>query len=311
MSWSRAQLFRSLALMVRTGMPILRAVETLRAQWQGQPAGESLGKFHLRLCLGRSLSQAGRGLGEPFQDLHLALFELGEQSGGLDDALEVLASYEEDRCRLSQQIQSQLAYPLLVLASMLVMLCLGLPWLARTLPNTFSASIAVLTLLLVGALSVCHRKILHGLGQCKPLSELRKAWATSQFLGLWSGLLERGVPIAQSLVLAARANPCPDCRRACLQLISDIVEGGDLGKVFQASTYFTPAVKGCVVAGVESGRLPAMLGALKRLEDQRIGCALDSSVALITPCILALLGLLLLLFLHQTLTPVLGLMGKL
>ncbi|MBT9588558.1 type II secretion system F family protein [bacterium] len=311
MNGSRAQLFRSLAVMVRAGVPILRAVQTLKVQWREYPAGPSLDRFHLQLCQGKSLSQAGRGIGEPFQELHLAVFALGEQSGSLDEALEVLAGYEEDRSRLGQQIRSQLAYPLLVLATMLVLLGVGLPWLARALPGTVSWPTSLLVLTGVGAVSLGHRRVVQWLGTCHPFSDLRKAWASSQFLGLWSGLLERGVPIAQSLVLAGRASPCPECRQACQQLISDIVEGGDLGQVFQASAYFAPAVKGCVVAGVESGRLPAMLGALKRLEDQRIGCALDSSVALITPFVMVLLGLLLLLFLHQTLTPIMGMMGNL
>lgn len=310
MTWSHAQLFRNLAIMYKGGVPLERAVDTLRIQWRGQPLGEALERMYLQLCQGRSLSQAGRSVGGPFRDLHVALFRIGEESGGLDESLEVLASYEEESCRLKQQIRSQLAYPILVLGVMLVLLGAGLPWMSRMLPGSISC---VPTLLLLGGLlgvGLRHRQLLEWLGRYRPFSDLRRSWATSQFLGLWSGLLDRGIPLAKSLDLAGQASPCPLCSQACQQLTRQVVEGIPLAEAFHENEYFAVSVKGCVVAGLESGRLPRMLKALKLLEDQQVACTIEATVSLLTPLIMAFLGLLLLIFLHQTLTPLMALLNS-
>lgn len=95
MNWNRAQLFRNLAVMIDSGVPLLKAVESLRLQWAGENLGEALENFQVQLARGRSLSQAGSSVGDPFRRLHVALLRLGEESGALHEALDVLAQYEE------------------------------------------------------------------------------------------------------------------------------------------------------------------------------------------------------------------------
>lgn len=311
MNWNRAQLFRNLAVMIDSGVPLLQAVESLRAQWAGEKLGEALENFHGQLARGRSLSQAGRSVGDPFRGLHVAVLRLGEESGALQEALDVLADYEEEQCQLRHQVHSQLAYPLLVLACLLGMMAVGLPWLAHTLPGSFSYRPVWLLLASTAALLVFHRKILSWLRLRPPFSHLRRAWATSQFLGLWSGLLERGVPLATSLELAGDASACAECQQACQQICQQLRDGQTLARAFQSSSFFGPDVKGCVVSGTESGGLSDMLLGLQRLEKQKLQSTIEASVGLLTPALTVVLGLLLLIFLRQTLTPLLALVNQL
>ncbi|MFN8611685.1 MAG: type II secretion system F family protein [Vulcanimicrobiota bacterium] len=311
MTWERAQLFRNLAVMIESGVPLPRAVETLQGQWAGQPLGEALAGFQLQLARGCSLSQAGASVGQPFQRLHIALLRLGEESGALPEALEVLAEYEEEQCKLGQQVRSQLAYPLLVLACLLVMMAVGLPWLAHSLPGSYSWTPCWLLLGALLAVARLRQPALHWLQARPPFSSLRRAWATSQFLGLWSRLLERGVPLATSLELAGDASACDECQQACLDVRAQLIAGHSLAGAFQRSSYFGPDVKGCVVSGTESGGLAEMLLALQNLEKQKLQATIEASVRLLTPTITVLLGLLLLIFLHQTLTPLLALVNSL
>lgn len=289
--------------MLRGGIPLVKALESLIRR-DSHPAQQQI---LVRLLQGQCLSQAGTA---HFTPLQLALIRVGENTGKLDDALLLLADYEEGRTQRRQQLQAQLAYPCLVFVVLLVMLEIGLPMLAQQLPWGGHGPLLWLPSLLVGVgLLLAFRlrgRWLAWIQRYPPWSELQRRWATLQFLTVWSSTLEAGIPLLTSLQLAREANTISPCRQALQRVTQGLKDGKDLGEAFAENGYFPQALTGTVEAGLECGRLPRLLKAVLALEEVAFSATLDGAIALLAPLMLLICGLVLLISLHQTLTPLLA-----
>lgn len=308
MSFERAQIFRSLCLLQQSGVTIDRSLELLGRQFAHRPAGAWLARAANVLRSGGSLTQAARASQELFSSYHQALIGLGEKSGSLDGSLATLAQHEERGQELRQRLLAQLTYPALVFLFMLGFMLVGGPLLlGRVLPWYLLPTLMLSGLCLGVTLYRQRQRIM----DCGPLRRLLRNWATAQFLGNWSGLLEQGVPLLTSLQLGAHASQDPACRRAVTEIIERLRAGQSLEACFQNSQYFSPLVKGAVKAGLECGRLPGLLRALVQIYEIEINSALEAVTALLSPFAMLLMGAILMVFLWFTATPMIRLAASL
>lgn len=309
---SRSQVFRSLAIMQKAGLPLCASLDSLAIQFAGGPEREALEKMAMALRCGRGLRQSAGQATPLFDSYHQALLGVAEQTGDLAACLESLAVREESRQALRQRISAQLVYPVLVFSSMLLLAVVGLPILRSAVPNSGLPSPQALVMFLgLAALSlrsVRLRKLLYNL---KPLRELRHKLATAHFLASWSGMLEQGIPLLLSLELAAHASQDPKCASALLAIAQSLRSGASLEQAFVRSPYFSPLVKGCVLGGMECGALPRFTRHLAELYELEVASAVESLVCLLAPFCLMFMGAALLLALLTTVQPLLNLAAQL
>jgi type II secretory pathway component PulF len=105
-----------LASLVRSAVPILRALRTV-AQQSGHPAmGHVAGDIEAAVRDGRMLSEALERHPSLFPPLYVGMVRAGESAGALDVTLARLAESREREEDLRRRIQAAVAYPVLILA---------------------------------------------------------------------------------------------------------------------------------------------------------------------------------------------------
>jgi type II secretory pathway component PulF len=104
-----------LASLTRSGVPILRALATIRDQTEHPRFKELVGGIERRIRDGEMLSDAMRGYGAQFPELYVSMVRSGESGGVLDTVLTRLAEAMDQEEDMRRRVQSAMAYPMLTL----------------------------------------------------------------------------------------------------------------------------------------------------------------------------------------------------
>lgn len=120
-----------LAVMVRAGISLQDALESISEQSENEKFGGILRDLKLRIEEGNSFSQALAEYPQVFTNLYVNMVAAAEVSGSLSDMLQKLAEYLDQEADTRSQVKSAMVYPI-ILAVMAVsvtilMLCFVLP----------------------------------------------------------------------------------------------------------------------------------------------------------------------------------------
>lgn len=110
-------LCRGLALMLHAGISLADGAYLMAQEEQG-PFREGLEELGRRLDAGALLSGAMEDMGG-FPDHVTGMVRIGEQTGRMEESLNSLASFYEERQRISSRLRSALTYPSMILLLML------------------------------------------------------------------------------------------------------------------------------------------------------------------------------------------------
>lgn len=110
-------LCRGLALMLHAGISLADGV-FLMAREESGPFREGLEELGRRLDDGALLSKAMEDMGG-FPDHVTGMVRIGEQTGRMEESLNSLAAFYEERQRISNRLRSAFAYPSMILLLML------------------------------------------------------------------------------------------------------------------------------------------------------------------------------------------------
>jgi len=108
-------LYRQLAKMTQSGIPILRAIGFISEQAAHSGMRQVLEDIQTKVGQGENFSQALRGYPAIFSSFDLAMIAAGESVGKLNEALLQLAKYRGDQQALVSRVRGALAYPLFML----------------------------------------------------------------------------------------------------------------------------------------------------------------------------------------------------
>lgn len=107
-------LTRELATLLRAGLTLEHALQTLEQLSQSVPVKDMLHDIHLRIEGGASFSNALDAQNGVFNHFYLNMIRAGEAGGELDSILERLAEYLERSAEIKANITSALIYPCLL-----------------------------------------------------------------------------------------------------------------------------------------------------------------------------------------------------
>ncbi len=111
---------RQVGVFVRSGVPLIDALETIRDEVSNKLFKQGLGDIVESLHAGETFSTAATAHPEIFPDVYLGMLRSAEVTGHLDTVLEQLADYLERDIEAKRTITSALVYPSLVLLMSLV-----------------------------------------------------------------------------------------------------------------------------------------------------------------------------------------------
>ena len=315
-----AVLSRQFAVMINSGLSLLRALNILAEQTENPSLRAVLGEVRSDVERGQSLSQALQKHPKAFNKLYIAMVKSGESSGALDATLNRMADTLEKEVALRQKIKSAMTYPVaifgLVVLIVTAMLMFVVPMfedlykdLGGTLPLPTRALIGLSNLIktfwfiwfggLFAASWAFKRWKATGPGQAAwdriklrlPIfGGLVHKTALSRFARTLAALLRSGVPILQGLDIVKDTVNNEVVAHAVSEVQSSVKEGASIAKPLEKHAVFPPMVVQMMMVGEETGALDHMLEKIADFYDQEIDATVDAMTSLIEPLLIVVMG---------------------
>jgi len=329
-----AVLYRQMAQMLRSGVPILRALQFLIEQTTHVKLKNILIEIHSRVREGKPLSDAVAMYPKVFKVFDIALIRTGESMGDMEGALVRIADYRVQQQELTAKVRSAFVYPMFVLAvgfaTVIFMLTAVIPKFA-TFFKDLGQELPLATQILIGtsnafregwiwfvlaAVGVAYlirrvlregpeRKVLDGLvlrlpklGDVVMKVEIARLSRTMELL-LKSGVsiltaIKIAIPVIGNKVMKAELDSCHET----------IGEGGFLSTTLTAAPHFPPFVSNLLRVGEESGKLDDAFGEVANWYEQESRESIKTMTQLVEPILILVIGLVLAFIVAALLLPV-------
>jgi type IV pilus assembly protein PilC len=311
---------RQFATMVSSGLPMLKALNTLETQTESKILSVAVGEVKLDIERGSSLSAAMAKHPRVFNDLYVSMVKSGEAGGVLDAVLERLAMNLEREVSLRGRIRSAMTYPIvvlgfvtLILMAMLIFIVpqfkaiyaqlhgqLPLPTqILLDVSNVFRHDflyVIVAVVLLVIAFkrykrTTTGRRQLDRLKLRIPIfGPLFRKTALSRFSRTLAVLNKSGVPILQSLDVVADTVNNTVMQDAVRDVQDSVRQGESIAKPLGRHAVFPGMVVQMLTVGEETGALDTMLEKVAQFYDDEVTATVDSLTSIIEPVMIAIVG---------------------
>ena len=314
----RRQFAQQLSVLLRAGIPLLEALQTLQSQDNPPAVREALDGVIARIQQGESFSAALATQPQAFDALFVSVVEASERSGQVEQALAEQASYLAWTEQLRSKLVAAAIYPTLLIvagtAVVLFLLVFVVPRFAGLLDGVGGDMPAASRLLIaVGAFSGAHPLALLGVVAAL-LAAPALAWqhglreavqarlwrlpaigpklhllSLAQLYRCLAMLLLAGVPIVPALA-NARGVAAAHLRDA-LDRATDAVRLGErLSASLQREGLTTPVSLRMLRVGEHSGELGAMLAQAAGFYDEELSRLSDLVTRLVNPVLMLLMG---------------------
>ena len=311
---------RQFAVMINSGLSLLRSLSILAEQTENKELGRILGEVRNDIETGGSLSGALAKHPDTFPPLMVNMIRAGEVGGFLDGVLLQLAENYEAEVKLRGKVKSAMTYPVVVfviailaVVGMLLFIVpvfagmfedLGgeLPLPTKILVFLSAAMKVVAPLGLVSFIAflfiwpkIKHngrvRDVLDPLKLKAPVfGELVRKIALSRFSRNLGTMLRSGVPILQSLEIVSATCGNVVLERAVNDVRDSVRNGESLAAPLANHPVFPPMVVQMMGVGEDSGALDTMLHKISDFYDQEVEATTEALTSLIEPLMIAVLG---------------------
>lgn len=315
----RRQFAQQLAVLLRAGIPLLEALQTLQSQDNPPAVTAALAGVVERVQLGESFSTALASQPQAFDALFVAVVEASERSGQVEQALAEQASYLAWVEQLRSKLVAAAIYPAMLITAgtvvVLFLLVFVVPRFAGLLDGVGGElPLASRLLIAVGAFSGAHPVALlviaaglvvvpvvawqQGLKEALQSRLWRlpligpklHLLALAQLYRCLAMLLLAGVPIVPALVNARGV--VASHLRAALDRATEAVRLGErLSTSLQREGLATPVSLRMLKVGEHSGELGAMLAQAAGFYDEELSRLSDLVTRLVNPVLMLLMGL--------------------
>ncbi len=313
---------RQLALMVRSGLPLVDAIQSTAVQTTSLPFRKALILLLEDLKGGSSFSEALAHHPRTFSNLMVSMVRAGEAAGVLGEVLDRLATLGEEELELRGRIRSAIAYPvLLTVMSLGIVMYLVIAVLPRFVGifEEAGAALPLPTMILMGisrflqafwfllplGLSVAvfsfrryarkphGRHRLHTWLLAFPvIGNLVRKTILTQFCRVMGSLLRSGIQAVSALTITQDVVGNEAVRRALEHIRVAVIGGSNLAETFRMSQVFPPTLVQMVSVGERTGTLEEILLRLSDFYDAELERDLRTLTSTLEPALLLIMGLL-------------------
>ncbi|MBF0493576.1 MAG: type II secretion system F family protein [Candidatus Omnitrophica bacterium] len=313
-------LFRQLATMIDSGIPIVMALDILIDQVEKPKLKKALAEARDSVNTGSNLSDALGKHYEVFSELFVNMIRAGESSGALDVILERIAVYIEKTSALQKKVNSAMVYPAVVTGMALI---ITLVLIIKVVPvfkdvfSSFGAKLPTPTLMLINTSEFMQKNIviisvavfflvLLVRGYIKTpkghlafdkmklkipvFGTLLRKVAISKFTRTLGTLVKSGVPILGALEVVAKTSGNIVLENAILDVRNSVRDGATIAAPLEASKIFPTMVVRMIAVGEKSGQLEKMLNKIADFYDTQVDAAVEGLTSMIEPLIIVVLG---------------------
>lgn len=326
---------RQMATLIGAGSPLEETLSTIAHQTDNRTIRRIFSALRSKVLEGHSLANALGQFPAAFPVLYRATIGAGEQSGHLEEVLERLADYTENRQLNQQKVSTALAYPILL---SLVSVGIVVALLKFVVPNvigvfdSFGGELPALTrgliassdfleqhgLLLLGAVvSVVifiawlwsrenwRQRMQSVLLKLPLVGGLMRGMNSERFARTLSILASSGVPILDAMRISADVISVVPMRKAVVKAADKVREGSAVYKSLEQSGYFPPMVIYLIASGEGRGQLDHMLDRAATQQERETQAKLATFVGLLEPLMILIMGGVVMLIVFAIMLPIL------
>lgn len=315
-----ALLTRQLATLARAGLPLEEALLAVSQQSEKARVQTVLLGVRAKVMEGHTLAD---GLGEyprVFPEIYRATVAAGEQAGHLDDVLERLADYTENREAIRQKVLGAMLYPIALTTMCFVIVSILLVYVVPKVVDVFDnyrAKLPLATRVLI-ALSdfVRHWGIWFAIGvaaliwfvlrrlkdpavrsrygrlqlRLPIVGRIVRGFNTARFTRTLSILSGSSVPVLEALRIAGEVITNLPMREAVAHATARVREGAPIGRSLATSRLFPPMTIHLISSGESSGELDTMLERAAQSQERELDGLLTAMVGLLGPLLIVGMG---------------------
>lgn len=331
---------RQFATMISAGVPILKALSTLKDQSESPALKAALDQVTNDVQGGMSLSDALTKHPKAFSEIYINMVRAGEEGGILDQILNRLATQVEKDSTIKSKFKGAMIYPgvvSIVAVIAVIFLMVGvIPKLTAILienggelPPQTKLIIAISDLLItkwpfiiatigIGgflfrrwAKTVKGRKILHKFFLKMPVfGKITMKVNVARFARTFSSLLGAGVSVNESLETTAGALSNVVIRDALLDASKMIRNGHTVSESLAAANILPEIIIQMAAVGEETGQLDTVLNKVAEFYEQEVDTVINSLSSIIEPILIVGLGTVVGFIVASVLGPITALQGS-
>jgi general secretion pathway protein F len=332
-----ALITRQLATLVSAALPIEQALFAVSEQTDKPRLQKLIMAVRSKVVEGYSLAEAMSEYPHVFDKLFTAMVAAGERSGHLDEVLNRLADYTEQRNRLKGQLVQALVYPtiltlvaigviIFLLVSVVPQIVEQFSGLDQELPPTTTFLLAVsgflqnyglflLAIILVGLVvggqllrKPSRRDKFDGWLLKLPLfGRVIKGVNTARFARTLSILAASAVPLLDGLRITGRVLSNRAMQIAVEEACDRVREGSSLRAALAQTKLFPPMMLHMIAAGEKSGELEQLLGRAADNQDRDFETTMNIALKIFEPALIVVMAGVVLLIVLAIIQPILAL----
>jgi len=316
-----AQFSRQLSTLIIAGMPLAKDLRVLANQFEDKRLRQITTSLYQHIEAGASLSEALGNYSGVFNPLYINMVAAGETSGALGEILARLAGYLEKTDILIRRVKSALIYPAAIitvaigLCSFLILVViprfkdifLNLGGASLPLPTQILISVSDFSLryffyfLIIGfVMGVAIGRYINTSGgklrfenfklRLPLFGELFQKFAIARFSRTLSILLRSGVPILNSLEIAAKTAGNKAVEAMIMDIRQQVSQGQRMTTQMAKEKFFPQMVVEMVGVGEESGQLEPMLNKIADSYEEAVETTISGLLSLLEPAIIIFLA---------------------
>lgn len=311
-------LYSQLADLLGSGVPLLRALDSLIRSTPGANLKALLKEIRTSVSEGKSLTETLRQYPEVFPPLHIAMIQAGERAAFLEEVLHSLAGFIERFEELRSKVIGALIYPALLAGLGTVVMIAALmffvpkfePLLAnakKPLPSEimFGASHVVrhywyVVLAVMAALGgliwanlkseVMQRKMERWQLKIPVVGSALRLLAITRFCRILGTMLANGVPLLQALKISKDATGSTILADRIAEATEAVRDGKRLSEPLSQGGFIPEQILAMISVAEESNNLDKVLVQIADTVERRTNRQVDQAVRLIEPAILCLVA---------------------
>lgn len=332
-----ALITRQLATLVEAALPIESALLAVAEQCEKPRLKNMLMAVRSKVVEGYSLAEGLAEFPYVFDHLFRSMVAAGEKSGYLEQVLNRLADYTEQRQYMRSQILQAMLYPLILtgfailvisilLAAVVPKIVVQFEHMGESLPGStlfliaasdFLRQYGVLVLLAILLAAVAWQRALQKPGlrlqwdqlvlRLGLLGKVARGLNTARFARTLSILNASAVPLLEAMRISAEVLSNSYMRLALADATARVREGASLKSALEQSRLFPPMMLHMIASGEKSGQLDAMLARAANAQDTEFETLVKVSLKVFEPVLVAVMAGMVLFIVLAILQPILAL----
>lgn len=325
---------RQLATLLAAGIPVEESLRGVSEQTEKDKVRELIIGVRAKVLEGYGLAQAMSQYPQAFPELYRSTVGSGEQTGHLDVVLEKLADYTENQQQTRQKVQQALIYPAIMILVSIGIISFLLSFVVpkiievftssgQTLPgmtellitiSNFVKSYGLYALLGIILALYAFKKSLNNIKvktawhrlllKLPVVSYLAKTINVARYIHTFGILFAAGVSVLETMRVSASLVTNLVMRQAFDAATIKVREGSGISEALRETGYISPMAIHLISSGEKSGQLSPMMERSASHLDNEVKRLIDTSLTLLEPLVILLMGAVVLFIVLATLLPI-------